>query len=71
MISNGQYTVTINLRGIFDSEKFQDLEKIIYEIDNDCDNEIGDIYKYDGNKLTYTSEALFPPKRYGSLGDIL
>ncbi len=63
-ISNGQYTVSINLRGIPNSEKFQDLEKIIEEISNDCDDDIGDIYKYDGNKLTYTSETLFPPKRY-------
>ena len=63
-ISSGQYNVSINLRGIPNSEKFQDLEKIIEEISNDCDDDIGDIYKYDGNKLTYTSETIFPPKRY-------
>jgi hypothetical protein len=63
-ISSVQYTVSINLRGIPNSEKFQDLEKIIEEISNDCDDDIGDVYKYDGNKLTYTSETIFPPKRY-------
>jgi len=63
-ILTGQYTVTINLRGIPNSEKFQDLRKIIKEIADDCGEKIGDIYKYDGNKLTYTSETLFPPKRY-------
>jgi hypothetical protein len=70
-ISKGQYTVTINLRGISNSEKFQDLEKIIEEISNDCDDDIGDIYKYDGNKLTYTSETLFPPKRYANKQKVL
>ena len=63
-ISNGQYTVTINLRGIPGSEKLQDLEEIIDEISNDCDDDINDIYKYDGKRLTYTSETLFPPNRY-------
>jgi hypothetical protein len=63
-ISNGQYTVTIDLQDIPYSEKFQDLGKIIKKISNDCDDDIGDIYKYDGKKLTYTSETLFPPKRY-------
>jgi hypothetical protein len=63
-ISNGQYTVTINLRGIPGSERAQNFDKIIYEIAGNCDDDIGDIYQYDGKRLTYTSETLFPPKRY-------
>lgn len=41
-----------------------DLEEIINEIRNDCGNDSGDVYKFDGEKLTYTSETLIPPKRY-------
>jgi len=63
-ISNGQYTVTVNLRGIPGSEKLQNFDEIIDEIAGDCDDDISDIYRYDGNRLIYTSETLFPPKRY-------
>ncbi len=41
-ISSGQYTVSINFRGISNSEKFQELEIIIKEISNNCNDDIGD-----------------------------
>ena len=63
-ISKGQYTVSIDLRGFLNSEELKDFKKNIKDLFNDCEDDIGDIYKYDGNKLTYTSETLFPPKRY-------
>jgi hypothetical protein len=63
-ISKGQYTVTINLRRISNLEKFQNLGKNINEIRNDCGDDSGDVYKYDGEKLIYTSETLIPSKRY-------
>jgi hypothetical protein len=62
-ISDGQYTVSIDLRCIHNSKIFKNLEKIIKETSNDCDDDIGDIYKFDGNKLTYRSETLFPPEK--------
>jgi len=63
-ISNGQYTVTINLRDIPDSEKLQDFERKLEQISHDYGDDIRNIYKYDGNKITYTSETLIPSKRY-------
>lgn len=62
-ISNGQYTVTINLRDIPDSEKLQDLDRKLKQIFHDYGDDIRDVYKYDGNKLSYTSETLFPLKK--------
>ena len=62
-ISNGQYTVTINLRGISNSEKLQDLEGKLKQIFHDYGDDVRDVYKYDGTKLTYTSETLIPSKR--------
>ena len=63
-ISNGHYTVTINLRSLPASEKFQYLEKILDEIAGEYGEKIDDVYKYDGNNITYISETLFPPNRY-------
>lgn len=63
-ISKGQYTVSIDLRGFLNSEELKGFKKNIKDLFNDCDDDIGDVYKYDGNKLTYTSESLFPPERY-------
>lgn len=63
-ISNGQYTVSIDLQKVLDPAVLNKLKINFRELTNDCDDDIGDIYKFDDNKLCYKSETLPPPKRY-------
>jgi hypothetical protein len=62
-ISDGQYTVSIDLRGIHNSDKLKGFKKKIKELSNDCDGDTSGIYKFDGNILSYKSEQLIPTKK--------
>ncbi len=70
-IKNGQYTVTIDLRIIQKNMDLGEFKKKVKELSDDCDDDIGDIYKFDGNKLTYISETLFPLEGCGNRPKVL
>jgi len=70
-ISDGQYTVSIDLRGIYNSEKLKSFKKKVKELSNDCDGDTSRIYKFDGNKLRYISETLFPAEGCGNKPKVL
>jgi len=70
-ISDGQYTVSINLRGFYNLDKLKGFKKKIKELSNDCDGDTSGIYKFDGNKLRYKSETLFPLKGCGNKPKVL
>ena len=62
-ITDAQYTVTINLQNFLNEMDLCEFKKDLKEISNDCADDIVEIYKFDGNKLTYRSETLFPHER--------
>jgi hypothetical protein len=62
-ISNGQYTVTIDL-GIIPNSERRDFRHNIKELRKDCEGDTRKIYKLKGNEFSYTSETLFPHGRY-------
>jgi hypothetical protein len=63
-VSNGQYTVSIDLQKILDPTVINKLKINFRELTNDCDDDIGGIYKFDDNRLCYKSETLLPRERY-------
>lgn len=62
-ISNDQYTVSIDLEKVSDSEEINTFKENFQELTKDCDDDINNIYELDGNKLCYRSETLLPPKK--------
>jgi len=62
-ISNGQYTVTIDL-GIIPNSERKDFKHNIKELRKDCEGDTRNIYKLKGNKFCYISETLFPHGGY-------
>ena len=63
-ISNGQYTVSIDLNWALDPAVLDKLKINLGELTHDCDDDMGNIYELDGNKLCYRSETLFQAERY-------
>ena len=70
-ISNGQYTVTIDLRCILNSKELRDFKTNIRKLFNDCDGDTSGIYKFDGNKLCYSTETLLPVEGCGNKPKVL
>lgn len=63
-VSNGQYTVTIDLQKFQDKIALYDFEPKLREYLAACGREIKGICEFYGNKLIYKSETLFPAKKY-------
>jgi hypothetical protein len=70
-ISDGQYTVTIDLRNLQNKIDLYKFKMKLKEISNDCAEDISGIYKFDGNKLYYKSETLLPQEGCGNQPKVL
>jgi hypothetical protein len=65
-ISDGQYTVKIDLGNFQNKMELSEIRKHLKLISKDCDDDISGIYRLDGNKLVYRSESLFPMEGRGN-----
>ena len=70
-ISDGQYTVTVDLHRFKTTMELCEFRKNLKEISKDCDGHISGIYKLEGNKLEYKSETLFPMEGCGNNPKVL
>jgi len=70
-ISDGQYTVTIDLQNFQNKIDLYKFKIKLKELSNDCADDISGIYELDGNKLVYKSETLFPMEGCGNNPKVL
>jgi hypothetical protein len=70
-ISDGQYTVTIDLQNFQNKIDLYKFKIKLKELSNDCAEDISGIYKLDGNKLVYKSETLLPLEGCGNKPKVL
>jgi len=70
-ISDGQYSVNIDLQCILNSKELRNFKKNIRKLCYDCDCDTSGIYKLDGNKFCYKSETLLPLEESGNKPKVL
>jgi len=59
-IVDGQYTVSMDLKGLFEPEDRDRFKSYLEELKDTCGGGKTDIYRLEGNKIKYRSETILP-----------